>query len=438
MSTAGELATVARLYRSRLRLGVSAALGDPAARVLGMPRGTDGHPRYEHVRACGDLVRGRSGLCMTASYAVCNEVLRSESFGAAATSAVRLNLTPPSWQESNILVHPLDDSLASANPPEHTRLRKIVAPWFTPHAMRARRAYVEKVVEQQLDRLDPGEPLDLIDEFAIRIPSKVICELLHLPADDHPLFARWGIEFGATVDGARGTRERRRIQILLAELTDYFAAAVAERRQQPGDDLISALAAAVTDGGLTEVGMLATCQALLIGGFVTTSNIIGNAVVALSENPQQREAFTANLDLADQVVEETLRWQAPAQYSVRVARETTTLADKQLRRGTPVVTLLAAANRDPAVFAEPNRFDIARPNAREHLSFAAGVHYCLGAGLARMEGEIALRALFERYPKLDVAGSVRYCPSRVIRGPRHLPVRVATPARRSGRAPSSS
>jgi cytochrome P450 len=423
MITISELPAILRLYRTRLRLGASAALGDPAARVLDMPRGVDGYARYERVRARGDLVRGRSGLCMTASHAVCKEVLRSERFLAAPTSAVRLNLTPLPWQESRMLVHPLDDSLASENPPDHTRLRKIVAPWFSPQLMRARRAFIEEVVDRQLDQLECTEPVDLIDAFAIQVPSKVICELLGLSPDDHFLFARWGTEFAATVDGARGVRDRHRTRTLLAQLTDYFAKVIDDRARCPGDDLISSLATTVAEGGLTEVGLLATCQALLIGGFVTTSNIIGNAVVALSENPGQRDAFTADLDSAGQVVEEALRLQAPAQYSVRVARETTTLAGKELRRGTPVVTLLAAANRDPAVFNEPNRFDIGRPNSREHLSFAAGVHYCLGAGLARLEGQIALRALYERYPGLTVAGEVRYCPSRVIRGPRHLPVR---------------
>jgi cytochrome P450 len=406
-----------------MRLGASAALGDPAARVLDMPRGADGYARYERVRAIGDLVRGRSGLCMTASHAVCKEVLRSERFLAAPTSAVRLNLTPLPWQQSGMLVHPLDDSLASENPPDHTRLRKIVAPWFSPQLMRARRAFIEEVIDRQLDQLDREEPVDLIDEFAIQVPSKVICELLGLSPQDHSLFARWGTEFAATVDGAHGVRDRHRIRTLLAELTDYFANVIEDRARHPGDDVISSLAAAVVEGGLTEVGLLAACQALLIGGFVTTSNIIGNTVVALSDNPRQRDAFTADLDSAGQVVEEALRLQAPAQYSVRVARETTMLAGQELRRGTPVVTLLAAANRDPAVFTEPSRFDISRPNAREHLSFAAGVHYCLGAGLARLEGQIALRALYERYSRLTVAGAVRYCPSRVIRGPRHLPVR---------------
>ncbi len=423
MIAPSELPTILRLYRSRIRLAISAASGDLTASVLGMPRGADGYGRYERIRERGDLVRGRSGLCMTASHAVCSQVLRGEAFVAAPTSAVRLNLRPLPWQQSGKLVHPLDDSLASANPPEHTRLRKIVAPHFSPEVIRARRAFIEEMVDRQLDRLDRSEPVDLIDEFAMQVPSKVICELLGLSPQDHFLFARWGSEFGATVDGARGLRDRRRTRILLAEMTEYFAAVVADRSRHPRDDVITALVGALTEGLLTEVQLLATCQALLIGGFVTTSNIIGNAVVALSENPEQRAAFTADLDSAGQVVEEALRLQAPAQYGVRLTRETTMLFDQELPAGTPVVTLLAAANRDPAVFAEPNAFDISRRNSREHLSFAAGVHYCLGASLARMEGAIALRALYERFPRLTVAGAVTYFPSRVIRGPLHLPVR---------------
>ncbi|WP_280236890.1 cytochrome P450 [Nocardia cyriacigeorgica] len=420
----GELRTLTRLYRNSLRLRTSTALGDPVASVLDLPRGADGHPSYERIRARGDLVRGRSGLCMSASYSVCNEVLRDNRFRVAPTSAVRLRLRPLPDQRTDFLVHPLDDSLASANPPEHTRLRKLVAPLFGAAQMRARREFVEDLVERQLDRLAGGDPVDLIDGFALRIPSLVIADLLGLPAEHHDDFARWGIEFGATVDGARGLRERQRTRVLLAELTDYFADAVAARRGEPGPDMISALTGAIDTGDMTEAGVVSTCQALLIGGFVTTANIIGNAVVALSANPDQRAMFAADLDLAGRVVEETLRWEAPAQYSVRVAGESVELAGQQLSKGTPVVLLLAAANRDPDVFTEPGRFDITRANARDHLSFAAGVHYCLGAGLARMEGEIALRALYRRYPHVQAVGAPSYCPSRVIRGPQRLLVRT--------------
>lgn len=422
MDVVEAVTTRLSLHRARVRLRSSAVLGDPVARILDLPRGRPGYARYERIRDAGDLVRGRSGLFMTATHATCSEVLRSKDFGAARTATAKFRLRPPEWQHSKLLVHPLDDSFASMDPPEHTRLRKIVAPWFTPAAMRDRRALVEKVVQEHLDRLDPAAPVDLIGDFAVRVPSQVICALLGLPTGDHALFCRWGIEFGATVDGARSPADLRLTRTLLAEMADYFADLAAQRRREPAEDLISALVESVGQGEMTEAGMLATAQALLIGGFVTTANIIGNGVVELIANPGQRERFVADPGLAGNLVEEVLRLEAPAQYCVRVAREPTVLAGQELRRGTPVVTLLGGANRDPAVFAAPARFDITRPNVREHLSFAAGIHYCIGAGLARMEGEIALRALFERFPGITAAGPVTYCPSRVIRGPQYLPV----------------
>jgi cytochrome P450 len=215
------------------------------------------------------------------------------------------------------------------------------------------------------------------------------------------------------------------MRALLADMSTYFSDLLERRREEPGGDLLSRLVSVTADGEMDTAGMVATSEALLIGGFVTTANIIGNGTLALLANPDQRDAFTADLDLAGNVVEEVLRLEAPAQYSVRFARRPTTLAGVRLEEGRPVVALLAGANRDPAMFPDPARFDVARPNARKHLSFAAGIHYCIGAGLARMEGEIALRQLFERYPKLRLAGPVRHCPSRVIRGPMTMPIRSA-------------
>lgn len=418
--TAHQLGTIARLHRNSLRLHTARALGDPVAAVLGLRRGADGHHAYERIRDRGELVRGHSGLCMSATHSVCNAVLRDNRFHVAPTSAVRLKLRPLPNQHTDYLVHPLDDSLASKNPPQHTKLRKAIAPLLGATQLRSRRAFIEKLVERLLDRLDRDEPVDLIGNFALRVPSLVIAELLDLPPEDHDRFAHWGLEFGATVDGARSGRERHRTGVLLSELTDYFAAVTAQRRQHPGDDLISALITSVDQGVMTEPELVSTCQALLIGGFVTTANVIGNAVVALSATPAQRDHLVADPDLASDVVEEALRWEAPAQYSVRIAGEDLELSGEHLAKGTPVVALLAAANRDPEVFDQPERFDIARPNSRDHLAFAAGVHYCLGAGLARLESEVALRALYRRYPRLQQVGRPIYCPSRVIRGPRRL------------------
>ncbi|UGQ11308.1 cytochrome P450 [Yinghuangia sp. ASG 101] len=425
--TTGRLRGNLSLHRRKARLWTSAALGDPVSAVLCLPRGAAGYARYERIRERGDLVRGRSGLYMTASHRICDEVLRSDAFGAVPTtvSKVRLRASPEEREGGPVLVHPLDDSFASVDPPDHTRLRKIVAPWFTPHALRSRRQFVEQVVAERLDRLAPTTSLDLISEFAVQVPSLVICDLLGLPTTDHDRFVRWGIEFGAIVDGARTPGEFRRTRALLDEMSRYFSALVEERRRHPGPDLVSRMVEAEREGAMTREGVVATSEALLIGGFVTTSNIIGNGVLALLAHPEQREVFTADLDQSDRVVEETLRLDAPAQYSVRIVRRACEVGGVELPVGTPVVTLLAAANRDPEVFPDPARFDLSRPNLREHLSFAAGIHYCIGAGLARMEGEIALRALFERFPLLRQTGPARYCPSRVIRGPMSLPMRCS-------------
>ncbi|NUS73394.1 MAG: cytochrome P450 [Corynebacteriales bacterium] len=360
---------------------------------------------------------------MSVSHAVCKELLRSNAFGAVPTTVSKRALLPA--DDGGPLVHPLDDSFASMDPPEHTRLRKIVAPSFTPAAMRAQTSFVERVVQEELDRLDGHGKVDLIDEFAVRVPSRVICELLGMPTSDHELFVKWGIEFGVIVDGARTPGELRRTRVLLTEMSRYFTALCEQRSHEPQDDLITKMVQSAAAGEMTQAGLIATCEALLIGGFVTTANIIGNGVVALLAQPDQRDMFLQNLDLAATLVEEVLRLDAPAQYSVRITREPVELAGAELKKGTPIVALLAGANRDPAVFTAPDQLDLARPNPRDHLSFAAGIHYCIGAGLARLEGEIALRALFERFPGLKIAGRAQYCPSRVIRGPMHLPVRTS-------------
>ncbi|MFB9905993.1 cytochrome P450 [Allokutzneria oryzae] len=413
-----------RLYRGKARLLRSAAAGDPVSRVLSMPRGVAGYDRYERVRERGELVRGRSGLYMTASHAVCGKLLRSPDFGAVPTTVSKRALRPTDGSAQR-LVHPLDDSFASIDPPEHTRLRKIVAPAFTPQAMRAQEEFVTDVVEQELDRVDRQSTVDLIDEFAVRVPSRVICEMLGMPTSDHELFVRWGIEFGAIVDGARTPGEVRRTRQLLTEMAAYFTELCARRSREPGEDLVSRMVRATEAGEMTQPGLVATCEALLIGGFVTTANIIGNGVVGLLAEPEQHARFLADPEgLAATLVEETLRLDAPAQYSVRITRTPTTLAGKDLAAGSPVVALLAAANRDPEVFTDPHRLDLTRPNPHDHLAFAAGIHYCIGASLARLEGRIALRALFTRYPDLRITGRPRYCPSRVIRGPQHLPVSV--------------
>ncbi|GGM56412.1 cytochrome P450 [Longimycelium tulufanense] len=412
------------LFTARGAIWTYARLGDPVARVL--QPGTDPLPRwYDAVRQAGPVVRSRLGLWASASYPVVSEVVRDNRFGVVPLPEDPwTRLRPREALSTDSSIHPINDSFLSKDPPDHTRLRRLAAPWFTPRALRERVGRVEQVVERDLDRLDTSRPIDLITEFAVRVPIQVICDLLGIAEPQHERFARWGQVLGRTLDGVRTVRELRWLQQTVAEMGTFFDELLAHKRQHPGDDVMSDLLAARVDGApVGPADLVATTQLLLVAGFETTVNLIGNGVLTLLSHPREKQRFLANPDLADNVVEEVLRYESPVQFTMRVAKEDVTLAGTLLRRHTPVLLLLSGANRDPAVFADRNRFDIGRENARDHLSFSGGIHYCLGAGLARIEGAVALRALFQRFPALELAGAPRPRSSRLIHGVGSLPVR---------------
>jgi P450-derived glycosyltransferase activator len=419
MSGDFRLGTTMFIWRAALQ--ARNLLGDPAARVLGRGPNTDPYQRYERVRTGGDLVRSKLGVYVTASHGLANSVLRDSRFGVQTSKGLGRDEWQVDGGKNAGSVHPIDDSFLSLDPPAHTRLRRQVAPWFTPRALRDRTERIEKIVARFLDDVADRDRFDLIGDFAVRVPIQVICDLLGVPDDEYPRFVRWGGVVALALDSTWTLSDYRRLRIALAEMSEFFTELVAERRKHPGDDVVSELATA--DDPLAVHDLLATVEILLVAGFETTVNLIGNGVLELLHNGAAREWLLAHPDRADDVVEEVLRHDPPVQYTMRLAHEPLMLAGTQLATDTGVVVLLAGANRDPAVFTDPDRFDPTRPNNREHLAFSAGIHYCLGAGLARIEAAVALRALFERYPDLRVAGSVKRRRSRNIRGVRVLPVR---------------
>jgi cytochrome P450 len=256
------------------------------------------------------------------------------------------------------------------------------------------------------------------------VPIKVICDLLGVPDAEHRRMTQWGTVLAASIDGMGSMTQVRELRTTLRELNDFLGGRIAEHRERPNDDVIGRMLA---DGTMTESDLLATSGLLLAAGFETTVNLIGNGVLAMLANPAARQRLVDDPDATENIVEEILRIDPPIQYTGRLSLNGEgTLAGRKVAAGKPVILLTAAANRDPAVFPDPHRFDPDRPNAREHLTFSGGVHYCLGAGLARMEGAIALRALFRRFPDLRLGGTVRRRPSRVVRGPLQLPVRVTS------------
>ena len=420
----------AMLLSTRAFLGGWALAGDPTSQVFTMRPGTDPYLLYERVRSRGRLHQSKLGMRATASYQVTDSVLRDQRFGVAArVEQIQLDRVLRLAMGEHP-VHPIDDSFLSLDPPKHTRLRRTVAPWFTPRALRDRAEPTERLVEKFLDELSGREHWDLIGDFAVRVPIKVICDLFDIPSIDYERFSRWGAVLGSALDGVRTIAELKRLRATLVEMEAFFDELIERRRREPGDDIVSAVVHANPDDlPIAREDVIATCQLLLVAGFETTVNLIGNASMALMANPEARRVFIQRPELAPNLIEEVLRYDPPVQFTVRMANEPITLEGVDLPRNAVVALMLAGANRDPDVFPEPHRLDLFRDNSKEHLSFSAGIHYCLGAGLAKIEGVAAVRALFTKYPDLGLAGPVVRRTSRNIRGALHLPVR-ATVSRR--------
>ena len=389
-----------------------AFMGDPLAQLdRHRPGIDDPFAVMAKIRQLGPFSRSRTGLWVTASHDVCRAVLRSKD-------ASSRNVDERDQ-------HPLDDSFIGMDAPDHTRLRRLVSLAFTPKAIGEHRERIANVANQLLDACPTDRPVDLVSAFAAPLPMAVICDLLGLPASERERFFRWGEVLVAALDRARSLDGARQVRLANAELRAYLAAVVAERRRRPDDDLVSALAAAADEGDrLTDAEIVSTLTLLLIAGFETTVNLIGTGTSNLLDSRDQLELVSADLDAhVGNLVEESLRFEGAVMYTFRVALGDIQVGDgAAIPRGATVVLGLAGANRDPAVFDQPDRFDVTRANAREHLAFASGPHYCLGAARARLEADEAWRALLGRHPQTRRAGEATYRPSPIIRGLASLPV----------------
>jgi cytochrome P450 len=417
--------------RARLMLNVDwlvvsalAVAGDPLARVLrGSPR-TDVYAGYERIRARGDLRPSRLGLYPVTSRERAEEILRDPRFGVQPATAD----TMPS--RVDLAQNPLSGSFLELDPPRHTRLRRLVAPAFRPKLIRDFTPVIDQVLAEIMGRLEGRERFDLMTDLADVFPIAVISRLLGIPAADATHFSQIGVLVGQSLDGVHSVRQAQRLREASRELAVLFRRLADERRREPGDDVISLLATAEAGGELTTDDLVATCGLLLVAGFETTVNLIGNAVVALHREPGAWSQLVAEPGLAEVAAEETLRFDPPVQLTVRFARQDVELDGHRLPRASVVAVLLAAANRDPAAYPEPARFRLDRHGEPEHLAFSSGIHYCLGAPLARLEGARALRALAERWPDLTLRPGAQRRSGATIRGYAALPVSTSrVPAR---------
>jgi cytochrome P450 len=429
--TTSVLDSLTGRMRARLMLNVDwlvisalAAAGDPLARVLrGSPR-TDVYAGYERIRARGELKPSRLGLYPVSSHERADEVLRDPRFGVQSTIA---EMTP---SRIDLAQGPLSGSFLELDPPRHTRLRRLVAPAFRPRLVRDFTPVIDEVLAETMDRLEGRERFDLMTDLAGVFPIAVISRLLGIPAAHAAHFSQIGMLVSQSLDGVRSVRQAQQLREAGRELAVLFRRLADDRRREPGDDVISLLATAEARGELTADDLVATCGLLLVAGFETTVNLIGNAVVALHREPGAWSQLVADPGLAQAAVEETLRFDPPVQLTVRFVREDVELDGHRVPRATVVAVLLAAANRDPAAYAEPARFRLDRHGEPEHLAFSSGIHYCLGAPLARLEGARALRALAERWPDLTLLPGAQRRSGTAIRGYAALPVSASrVPAR---------
>jgi cytochrome P450 family 107 subfamily K polypeptide 1 len=331
-------------------------------------------------------------------------------------------------------LRPISRSIISLDPPDHARLRKLIQPSFTPRAMEALRSRIQRIAEDLVDTAEraaaergeagPGRQMDLIAEFAYPLPVKVISDMLGIPPEDREQVKGWTENLIRNNNG-RGMMEPEN-RAKMREFTDYLLRLFALRRKQPADDMISQLVRIEEDGDkLNEQETLSTVFILYLAGHVTTVNLIGNGVFALLRHPDQLARLKADPGLIKGAVEETLRYWGPVDFIARrIAKEDMDLAGTHFPKGEPMMFGLASANRDPQRFSHPDDFDITRPDADKHLAFGKGIHICIGAPLARMEGQIAFETLFRRLPQLRLAvpaDEVRWSNS-FLRGFAKLPV----------------
>ncbi len=322
---------------------------------------------------------------------------------------------------------PLDRAMLQRDPPDHTRLRRLASHAFTPRRVQSLEPRIEQMSLDLLNRIRERGTADFIADYARPLPIMVIAELLGVPFEDHDRFSAWSDQIMTGSDSVLGGEEAaRRSQEAMASLVAYFTALIAQRRQQPRDDLISALIAARdAEDRLSEDELLGMCVLLLIAGHETTVNLIGNGLLTLLRHPEQLALLRQHPEYLTSAIEEMLRYESPVQRSTpRFAAETFEIAGQRIEQGQQISLMFGAANRDPAHFPDPDRFDITRhPNP--HLGFGSGIHYCLGAPLARIEARVAFSHILEHLPAIRLmTDQPEWKPVTWLRGLRRLPVSV--------------
>jgi cytochrome P450 len=378
------------------------------------------YPFYRRLREADPVHHGALGIWVLTRYDDVVMALRDPRFGREGMAEVmeaRLGVPARPANTRDMLFR---------DPPDHTRLRALVSRAFTPRVVEAMRPHIQEIVDGLLDRVEGARGMDVIEDLAYPLPVTVICEMLGVPTADQDVFKQWSSDIARSLDAAilpAGSDVIMRGQKAGEALREYFRSLIAVRRKQPRPDLLSALIAAEEQGDkLSEPELLATCSLLLIAGHETTVNLIGNGLFALLRHPDELQALADDPALIQTGVEELLRFDGPVQRTGRMTMADVEIGGKQIPKGSIVAAVIGAANRDPAHFPEPDRLDVARQENR-HIAFGFGIHFCLGAPLARIEGQVAIGTLLRRWRTLKlVSDTPEWRESSVLRGLKTLPV----------------
>jgi len=377
------------------------------------------YPAYRMLREAAPIWRAPSGHWIVSTHAGCAALMRDPLMGRTANAPLAPELS------AEPVIANLSRMMLFQDPPNHTRLRGLVARAFTARRIESLRPRIESIVDELIDAVFDQGGMDLVADFAHKLPVTVICDMLGVPQEDRPRFLEQSSVRGRILDPVALTREE------LDEANEsfsgsdaYFRALFVYRREHPGDDLTTALLAArEADDSLNEDEIISNISLLFGAGHETTANLIGNGLLALYRNPDQLDRLKRDPALIPHAIEELLRYDSPVQLTARFALQPVGFMGQRIGAGEEVIALLGAANHDPAAFhGDPDTLDVIRPDVRP-ISFGGGIHYCLGAQLARIEGEIAFRRLFERLPTLRIENTdeVVWKPTITLRGLAALP-----------------
>jgi cytochrome P450 len=383
------------------------------------------YPHYRELREREPLHRNPLGFWIISRYREGASVLRDRRFAMIdprdRDDPLGLLLDRDSLA---IIQDAMTRTMLFMNPPDHTRIRSLVTKAFTSRVVEGLRPRIQAIVDELIDAVAARGEMDLVADVAYPLPVTVIAEMMGIPAKDRFQFRQWATDLAPTIDPVLMPDALARAVRAVTEFAEYFRPLVEDRRRRPQNDLLSALIAAEEAGDrLSEEELFANAILLIGAGHETTTNLIGNGLLALLRNPAELERLRRSPELVEAAVEELLRYDSPVQMSGRKAKEDLMVGDEKIAAGERVLVLIGAVNRDPERFTDPDRLDVARSD-NEHLTFGGGVHYCLGASLARAEGQIAIATLLRRLDGLELASEApEWRETITLRGVKSLPLR---------------